>query len=166
MFLIALFFTIIVILVLISFYVVPQLTSVVFGPTGATGPTDYEEFETTAQFFDGSASVVSNIPVTFVRVGHEVTMSIGGFSFSDAASPRSGQIIATAVVPIDMRPTSTVNMMLTTFSNVRKIGILSVTPTGDLIISVNAQVNNLVTGDSWVLFNNSTGNVSVAYTTL
>lgn len=162
----ALIFVLVIIIFVLIFYVGPDLVPAVFGPTGATGPTDYEEFETTVQFFDGSASVISNLHISAVRIGHEVTLTIPGFAFDDGALPRTGQITSAAVMPADMRPLSSVNMMLTTFSNVRKIGMLTVNSSGDLVISVNALVNNLITGDAWIALGNSTGNVSVSYTTL
>jgi hypothetical protein len=166
LFLAAILFVVLVIIFVLIFYVGPDLVPAVFGPTGATGPTDYEELETTVQFFDGLASVISNLHISAVRIGHQVTLTIPGFSFDDAALPRTGQITSAAAMPADMRPLSTTNMMLTTFSNVRKIGMLSVNSSGDLIISVNAQVNNLITGDAWIAVGNVAGNVSITYTTL
>ena len=165
-FLIAILFVIVVVLILLIFYVSPELTGVVFGPTGATGPSDYEEEETTAQFFDGTASVISGLAITMVRIGHDVTVTIPGFSFDDAASPRTGQIVATAVLPANKRPTDSVNTMVTTFTSSRKIGMLTINTSGDIIFSVNAQVDNLVSGDSWIATANSTGNTSISYTTL
>lgn len=165
-FLIAILFVVVVVLILLIFYVGPELTGVVIGPTGATGPTDYEEFETTAQFFDDTASVISDLPITMVRQGHQVTITIPGFSFDDSAVPRTGQIKAEDVVPANMRPTDLQNEMVSTFSNQRKIGMLTVNTAGDIIFSVNAQVNNFITGDEWAAASNAAGNASITYTTL
>lgn len=166
-FFIVIFFVFILVTIVLIFYVSPELPQVVFGPTGSTGPTDYEELLlTNVQFFDGLASVASNVHVSFVKVGAEVTLTINGFGFSDGALPRTGEIASPGTVPINMRPQDTVNMMLTTVSNARKIGMLSITSGGDLLIFVNAQVNNLISGDSWSASGNSAGNVSTSYTIL
>jgi len=165
-FLFALLFVLIVVIFVLIFYVGPDLVPAVVGPTGATGPTDYEEFDDDIQMFDGLASVISNLHISAVRVGRQVTVTIPFFTFDDGALPRTGQIISLGVLPVDFRPVGSVNMMLTTFTNSRKIGMLTVNNAGDIIISVNAQVNNLVTGDSWVALNNSAGSVSITYTTL
>jgi hypothetical protein len=165
MFLIAITFAVVLVLVLLIFYVGPELSVVVCGPTGSTGPCGEVEAEVDAQFFDGLASVAT-VTISFVQIGDMVTVTLPGFSFADGASPRTGQIIATGVVPVDMRPNDTVNQMLSTFSNVRKIGIMSVTSSGDIAIYVNAQVNDLINDDSWIASTNSTGNVSTSYTLL
>lgn len=165
-FLFALIFVLIVVLFLLIFYVGPDLVPAVVGPTGATGPTDYEELDREIQMFDGAASVISNLAVSAVRVGHQVTVTLPFFVFDDAALPRTGQIVALAVLPLNMRPLSTVNTMISTFTNARKIGMLTINPSGDIIISANAQVNNLVTGDAWIALGNVAGSVSISYTTL
>jgi hypothetical protein len=165
-FFIAILFVVVVVLIMLIFYVAPELTGVVIGPTGSTGPTDYEEFETTAQFFDDTTSVVSDLSITMVRQGHQVTITIPGFSFDDAAVPRTGQIKALEVVPENMRPTDLQNEMVSTFSSARKIGMLTVNTSGDVIFSVNAQVNNFITGDEWAAASNAAGNASISYTTL
>jgi len=166
LFLVAIGFVILIVLVLLIFYVTPELIPVVFGPTGPCGPVNYEQLETTAQFLDGLASVVSDVPVSMVRIGEAVTVTIPGFSFTDAAFPRSGQILAVGVIPSAFRPDSTVNEMCSTFSNVRKIGMAQISNSGDISIFVNALVDNLVLGDAWIAGTNNAGNVSFSYTTL
>jgi hypothetical protein len=164
-YLLALLISIFVVFTLLVFYVAPGLAPVVYGPTGATGPVSMQSEQVSANFFDGLTPVASDIPISLSQIGPQVVLTCPGFTFNDAASSITGEIATTAIVPTGMRPATTVNMMVTTISSERKIGMAQVTPSGVVAIYVNAQVDNLVNGDAWAASSNAAGNFSIPYTT-